>query len=346
MKFRTPTPSQTDVNSIDTFLAKIEQRLSAFRKSKMLAAVSGGADSTSLLLALNHILNAGSPLIVGHVNHRLRGGESDEDQAFVESLCSRLSIPFHGVTLDVKAEADRLGENLEKTARDLRYRWLTELATQQGASLILTGHTADDQAETVLHRLIRGSGLRGLCGIASQRLLTEGVTLLRPMLDVTRDEVEAYLAAMSQSAREDSSNADVSFTRNRIRHELMPMLTESYNPAMAQILCRLAQQAGEMHQEEEQHALAHLAEIERPREGSKVILDLRRLRSLTPLQRRAVLRLIWRRESWSESGMGFEQWKRLESLIDDGPQASDFPGPIRARRRRDVLQLAPISRDR
>src|SRR5436190_2682707 len=161
----------------------------------MVVAVSGGADSVALLLSLRQLRAA--PLVLAHLNHQLRGAESDADEAFVRDLHARLlaqggqRVQLCVTHLDMAARAAVLGDNLEGVARDERYRWLGEIARQHGMSLVATGHTADDQAETILHRLLRGAGLQGLRGIAERRPLVEGVHLIRPLLDVTHEEVLA-----------------------------------------------------------------------------------------------------------------------------------------------------------
>ena len=160
--------------------------------------------------------------------------------------------------IDVAAQARADCANLEATARRLRYRWLAKVAREAGAHWIATGHTADDQAETVLHRLLRGTGLQGLRGIAGRRKLEPGVSLVRPLLQTTRTEIIAYLEQLHQPFRQDSTNRDLSYTRNRIRLELLPYLAERYNPAVSIALARLAEQANEAFQDEEAAAVQSL----------------------------------------------------------------------------------------
>src|SRR5439155_1463745 len=129
-----------------------------------------------------------------------------------------------------------VGSNLEAVARELRYDWLMRVAGEAGASFVATGHTADDQAETVMHHLLRGTGLRGLTGIAPRRLLAPQVELIRPLLEVQRTEVLSFLDERKQPYRHDRSNLNLGFTRNRIRHELLPNLADKYNPAVVACL--------------------------------------------------------------------------------------------------------------
>ncbi len=142
--------------------------------------------------------------------------------------------------------ADVAGATLEEAARDARYEFLRQAAERLGARYVVTAHTADDQAETVLHRVIRGSGIAGLCGIGRTRPLGPAVTVIRPLLGVRRSELLAYLEELEQPYRDDSSNADRQFTRNRIRHELLPRLAADFNPGVVDALLRLATLAGEV----------------------------------------------------------------------------------------------------
>src|SRR5262245_40439606 len=154
-------------------------------------AVSGGPDSVALLHALLALRRRGRPLVIAHLNHHLRGAESDGDETFVRDLPARLvadryaDVRLRCDHLAVGARAPAAGDNLEAVARRLRYDWLAGVARTAGVSVVVTGHTADDQAETVLHRLLRGTGLRGLRGIAGRRPLAPDVEVVRPLLTTT-----------------------------------------------------------------------------------------------------------------------------------------------------------------
>ena len=175
----------------------------------VLAAVSGGADSTALLLALADLREDGFTILAGHVNHHLRGAESDEDEAFVRALCEQLSVPLH--VLDGTLDDERVRHRgVEAAAREVRYARLQEIP---GAAFIATAHQKNDQAETVLMRLLTGSGTAGLRGIHALR--DDGV--IRPLLDVTRDEIDAFLRERGITPRHDRSNDDPRFLRNRVR---------------------------------------------------------------------------------------------------------------------------------
>ena len=202
--------------------------------STVLCALSGGADSMALLSVLEALAKPRSlTLHAAHFNHQLRGEESRRDEAFVRRFvaqwCGPAQVDGHelpGVPLyvgrgDVAAQAGELGRGLEETAREMRYAFLRETAAELGGALIATAHTADDNGETILLHLLRGSGLRGLTGI---RPVGEG--LIRPMLTTTRAQVEEYLRLYGLPHVEDSSNQDTVYARNRLRQEVMPVLRE------------------------------------------------------------------------------------------------------------------------
>lgn len=300
-----------------------------------IVAVSGGADSVALLRCL---VDWVKPLAVAHLNHRLRGADSDGDEHFVRELAGSLSLPFHTIALDIKGESSRGGTNLEDTARRARYDWLTQVARETGAAWIATGHTANDQAETVLHRLIRGAGIQGLRGIALRRELTPGIELIRPLLEVGRSQIVEYLQSIGQAWREDMSNRDPAFTRNRIRHEVLPML-RTFNPAIVDVLGRLAEQAREIHVEQEQGARAFLNEVELPRAGSLCIIQLEKLKTASRHRIRGMFRLLWEREAWPMRDMTFEHWKRLVGVALGEESVVELPGGIWGRRKGSVLQV-------
>ena len=299
-------------------------------------AVSGGADSVALLRAL---CQAGvGPLTVAHLNHRSRGAESDADEAFVRDLAASLGLDFRARSVDVAAR----GGNFEEAARRVRYEFFAEVAAGVGAAWVATGHTADDQAETVLHRLVRGTGLQGLRGIAAVQERPDGATgaaVVRPLLSVTRADVLDHLATLNQPYRQDATNADPHFTRNRIRHELLPLL-RTFNPEVVTALVRLAGHAAEAHEVITAHAAAVLAEAERPRVGPTVILDAPRL-GTSPAVARAVLRLVWQRERWPLADMGADAWDRAAAVALGSNPACDFPGGITMRHTGRVVQIGP-----
>ena len=201
---------------------------------RVLVALSGGADSTALLLCLRAL---GYDVAAAHLNHGLRGAEGDRDEQFVHSLCARLGVPLYAGSADVIGYAREAGVGTEEAARVLRYRFLEACADKASADRIATAHTADDNLETVLFHLARGSGTRGMAGIPPVR-----GRIIRPLLPVTRAEVEAYLREKGQDYVTDSSNLSSAYTRNRVRHEVVPALREIF-PYAARSAERMSAQA-------------------------------------------------------------------------------------------------------
>ena len=210
-------------------------------KSAVLAAFSGGADSTALALALMGLMREGTmrSLTLAHVNHGIRGAEADHDEAFCRDFAARFSLPLSVIRVDAPLEAAQTGHSLEQAARDVRYAALRRAAAACGAEVIAVAHHRDDQAETVLLHLIRGSGLCGLCGMRAR-----SGDIARPLLSVSRKEILTYLAEQGQDFCVDSTNASPDALRNRVRHELLPLL-ETMNPAIVPALCRMASHARE-----------------------------------------------------------------------------------------------------
>ena len=214
----------------------------------VLLAVSGGPDSVALLRAMSELKSkcgGAGRLIVGHFNHRLRP-DSAEDAQFVAELSSQLKLPFYQGEADVARLAAFQGDGVEAAARAARYGFLQQTAERLGARYVATAHTADDQIETVLFNILRGTGLSGLAGMERARPLGSAVSLIRPWLAVRRSEVMTYLDMIGQTYRTDPTNAGSDFTRNRLRNELLPLLREKFNPEVDDALSRLSQLAGDV----------------------------------------------------------------------------------------------------
>ena len=186
--------------------------------ARVLCGLSGGADSVSLLLCLHEL---GCDVCACHVNHGLRGAQADADEAFCRALCAAYDIPFAAVRCDAAAEAARRGQSVETAARALRYDFFARCAQEFAAVRIATAHTADDNLETMLFHLIRGTGAAGLAGIPPVR-----GNIIRPLIAVERRQVEDYLRTRGQAWRTDATNLDDSCTRNRIRHHVIPALRD------------------------------------------------------------------------------------------------------------------------
>jgi len=223
-----------------------EKLLADIRKHELLTpgdrvgvAVSGGADSIALLRLLLELREQmGVVLSVIHLNHNLRGRESDQDQEFVSALAGKHKLTFHSASADVAKHAAEHHLSLEAAARELRYAYFERLINEALLDKVATGHTLDDQAETVLMRLIRGTGMRGLRGIQPRIEVGE---VIRPLLWTRRKDLLCYLQSIGQSWREDSTNEQSKFTRNRVRQLLLPLLEREFNPSVTENLAELAE---------------------------------------------------------------------------------------------------------
>jgi tRNA(Ile)-lysidine synthase len=203
--------------------------------------VSGGADSVAMLRIFAELrTQLGIAALVLHFHHQLRGAEADEDERFVKALAEEFGLEFVSGRADVAGEARLHGWNVEDAARRLRYQFFSSVAESRGLNRVAVAHTANDQAETVLSHLVRGTGLTGLAGIYPSTGL-----IFRPLLDLGRDELRAFLSDLGQPWREDSSNQDTSRMRARIRHELVPLLLRDFDAAAVERLSRLAKHARE-----------------------------------------------------------------------------------------------------
>lgn len=295
--------------------------------SHIVLAVSGGPDSVALLralVALKVAIGGNGKLYVAHLNHGLRGVAANEDEAWLKRLCEHFGLPAEIGRADVAAIAAELGDGFEEAARRTRYDFLRQTAERVGARFVVTGHTADDQVETVLHRVLRGTGLAGLSGIAPVRPLSPSVALVRPLLTVKRSEVIEYLAEIGQDYRTDASNRDTHWTRNRLRQVLLPELRSQYNSKVDDALARLAAQA----RETMELLSARVAELSVDcvsvrNAGARI--DCEKLVGQPRILVREVCRIAWRGAGWSEQSMGFDQWQQLASLAGAAPSSCPFP---------------------
>ncbi len=319
---------------------------------RLAVGLSGGADSVALLRVLAaRSGELGLVLHAAHLHHGLRGAEADADAAFARELAARLGLPFHEARVDAAAEAREKNETLEEAARRLRYGWFRQLLAAGEVEAVATAHTLDDQAETVLAKILRGAWTEGLAGIHPVIEFPEG-RILRPLLHTTRAEVEAYLHALGQSWCEDSSNRHLTFTRNRIRHELLPLL-ETWNPQLREHLAQMA----ELARDEEAWWRDELAKLApqliltgRPvrgggrAAGEGLAIDVTRLAALAPALQRRLLRHA---AGQMGAALDFDSTEALRSLALTGRagQRRELAAGVRAERTPRELRLSagPVS---
>ncbi len=296
-------------------------------------AVSGGADSMALLRLMVIAARRVDPtprLIVAHFDHGQRGAESDGDREFVEQTAASLGLDSI-VERAAPASWQSIPDGFEQRARELRYRFLSDVARQSGARHVVTAHTADDVAETLLFRLIRGTGIDGLAAIAPFRRLAADITLVRPLIDVRRDALRRWLVAIDQPWREDSSNRSLEPTRNRIRLELLPLLTDLLGRDPTDAIAGLARRAEEV--------AARLNRLDEQRVDSwgvepcdrGIRLDRSHLARLAPSDRVGGLRALWRRMGWPQRDLTERDWLALGELAGSADRRRlDLPGGISA----------------
>ena len=307
---------------------------------RVAVAVSGGPDSVALLECLRELApQLGITLAVVHVNHQLRGRESDEDEQFVARLARRHRLEFLSKTVDIAVQARERGENTEQLGRTFRYEFFSELVRRGQFDKVAVGHTLSDQAETVLFRMLRGSGTAGLSGI--RPVLDKKV--VRPMIEVTRQQVIEYLIAGGHEWRADSSNQDRKFVRNRIRHELLPRLSEDWNPNLSRALAQIAEWA----QGEEnywQGVLPALAESHLESKSDGVYFQAAAMTALPVAAARRLLRVAVERARGSLAGISFEHIEALRRLAAGrrGSGRSHIPD-LEAIRSFDQIRLARFS---
>ena len=320
---------------------------------RICVAISGGADSVALLLTLHTANTAkreslGVGLSAAHVDHGIRPAEeSAADRQFVEALCTRLDIPLHLHQANVPARvaqtrASGNPETIEEAARAIRYDFFHTLIASGHADSILTAHTLDDQAETVLMKLLRGAWTEGLSAIHPVVVVNNPGQrpgkILRPFLQTRRADIESFLRAINQPWQEDATNTDTAYTRNRIRHHLMPQLRD-YNPSIDQTLANLADLAREEEsrwQTELTRLLPQLLLPGKPVRGggrsvstvpgeSAISIEIDRLRTLDPALRRRVLRAAARQLG---ARLSFDETARLLALcgFQTIPTVSSRPG--------------------
>ena len=290
---------------------------------RVVCALSGGADSMAMLWCL-HSLQAelGITVAAAHFNHRLRGAEADRDEAFVRAFCAGHGIALTVGSADVAKYAAAHGKSVEEAARECRYAFLQALPCDK----LATAHTADDNAETVLLHLLRGSGLRGLCGIPPRR-----GGIVRPLLSVTREQVTAFLRAENIAWVEDSTNAEEFCTRNRLRRRVMPEL-RALSPRFSE---RLTAQS-RLLREEDAYLDSLAAALLREEDG---VFACAPLREAPPVLRRRALRLMTRRVLPQDVSYAHISALQVLLVSPDPSAQCDLPGGVIARRRYDGLEL-------
>ena len=319
----------------DRVAASVEGQALIPRGGRVVAAVSGGGDSVALLHLLAELAERSLLTLAGvaHVNHRLRGPASDEDERFCRDLAGRLGVPCLVESAAVADVARSRRVSVERAGHQVRHAFFARAAAELGAGRVALGHTIDDQAETVLLRLIRGAGAAGLSGMRPRA----GV-LVRPLLGVGRAELRRYLADGGIPFREDASNADLRVPRNRVRHELLPHL-RTYSPRVVEALARQADIARADEAWLSRRANEAAADLV-SQEGGSVELDAAGLAALPPALARRVARDALARVEPRRREVGFDAIERVRRTAAGGPARTDVPG-CRVERASGRVRLLP-----
>lgn len=316
--------------------------------SRVLVAVSGGADSTALLLGLSRLApELGIEVCAAHLNHRLRGRGADEDQSFARALCARLAVPIEASRWNTRARMKRLGLSGQNGLRVLRGRFLVAAARRARAGFIATAHTADDQLETVLLRLARGAGLRGLGGMSARR-----GPRIRPLLEASRADIEADLRSVGQDWREDPSNQDLAYARNRVRHQVVPALLKvvgAFPTPRARRLLALRVESGVRELRSARRALEQWSARVFPTvariKGREIALDSETLASYPYAIQRLILRRSWGAFGKARGGLTGRHLEASASLLASSRDRArvELPSRMRLERRGMDVRLGPTT---
>jgi tRNA(Ile)-lysidine synthase len=304
-----------------------EQKLCS-KGHRILLAVSGGIDS----VVMTHLFHsAGYDCAVAHCNFQLRGEDSEADETFVRELATYLEMPLFVKHLDVDELVQKKGISIQMAARELRYKWFGELLSEESLDLVATAHNKNDSVETFFLNLSRGSGIRGLKGIAPKRDY-----IIRPMLFVTRQEIEIYRQEQGIEYREDSSNFETKYLRNKIRHDVIPVM-EQINPGFIESMSRSMIQLGEIH-------LIYQDSIEQKRStlfeehADRITIDVGKLGELQPLR-------TWLFELFSPFGFSRSQCRGIERIMEAGPGSRSISPSHQLFKDREQLILIPSPTD-
>lgn len=331
--------AQPLIVAVDGFL-----RRHGIRDRKIVVAVSGGADSVALLHALHSLREAHAlDLHVAHLDHGLRGDAGEKDARFVGGLASSLSLPFTTEPRDVAQYRKTHKLSLEDAARRVRHRFLEDVADAVGAQHIALGHTADDQAETVLLQLVRGTGLAGLRGMRPRR-----ERIIRPLLEAGRPEIESYLEELGASFVVDETNLDLAFARNRMRHEILPLLREHFNPRVVEAVARTAGLVDDVDHWVDSTVEKILADSTLQRDGEGLRLRVTALTRIPQFLRLTVVLRAVEEVFGEPSGLESKHLLAVDQLLRPSTARGEvtLPNGIRACRRGDDLELTRKKGDR
>ncbi len=317
-------------------------------QARWVVGVSGGADSVLLLHTLRHLSEKHElrwELHVAHLHHGLRGDEADADARFVEDLARQLALPAQVEHVDIASKVQTHGGSTEEVARQHRYEFLERVALKTDAAGVIVGHHADDDAETILHRICRGTGMRGLAGMRDRRAIRSGsrVPLLRPLLHQRRATIEQLCREREIEFRIDRTNLDSRYTRGFIRNTILPMLREHLNPNVSDALIRLAEQARWLDTYLHDAAIRIFDSLVISDEPSQIVLNIRALLSKQRVIQAEVIRRAVSLLPGGEQDLSFTNIDGVLRLAADSGSGKELhlPGSILVRKVYDRLEFRP-----
>ncbi len=316
-----------------TFLDKVKSTIKKYnmlqKGDSVIAGISGGPDSITMLRVLAELKEEYSlNILVAHLDHKFRGEESSEDRRFCEGLAKGYGIEIISEEIDVPRISREKGISPEEAARFARYDFFKRIAKERGITKIAVGHTRDDQAETVLMRIIRGTGMKGMGGISPVKDM-QGFKIIRPLIELSRKEVEGFISEAGLKFRIDSSNKKTIFTRNKIRLGLIPYLEKEFNPNIKEVLANMAENLQVEDEFLERYAKRKSKGMSKVRDRA-ITIDLKKFKKQPEAIRKRILRAVFEELKGDLRRLTYQHWKEIEGLISERPVNSivDLPAGI------------------
>ena len=324
-------------------LKKVEQTIEKFNllkeNDRIVVALSGGPDSVAMLYLLNKLKKKRRLYLhIAHLNHLLRDEEANQDALFVKELAGKLKTPLASQSIKVKDFAKEMKLSLEEAGRRLRYDFLLSVAKEVQADKIALGHNQDDQAETVLMRLLRGSGVSGLRGIPATRKLNNCL-IIRPLIELRRCEILSFLSKKHIAFRTDSSNSENLYFRNKIRNKLIPLLEKNFNPRIKEVLVNLAENLTCDFDFLEKAGIKGLKTVRTSSNNHGLSINLKKYSGLHKAMQKLVNRLAIKELKGDVRRIDYRHWKEVEDLVVKRPKDSivDLPGGISVMKTKENL---------
>ncbi|MBU4343668.1 MAG: tRNA lysidine(34) synthetase TilS [Candidatus Omnitrophica bacterium] len=328
-----------------SFIDKVKSTIKKYKMlqkgDRVLVGLSGGADSVTLLQALlNFKKEYALELFIAHLDHSFRGEESQGDSKFCEDLGKKLGIETFCEKRDVPKIVKEKGISPEEAARQERYDLFTKIARHKKIKKIAVGHTRDDQAETVLMRAIRGAGMAGLGGISPVKDMA-GFTVIRPLIELSRKDIEGFIKGSDLKFRHDSTNDEVVFTRNRVRHELIPYIEDKFNSNVKEVLANMAEALRIENEFLEKYAKRKLKSVSKKSKNGEITIDIKRFKKQPEAIQKRILRSALEGLKGNLRRLTYQHWREMDELIQNRPVNSvvDLPEGIDIIKDRNGLVL-------